>query len=187
MLNTISGLLSDGVSPIFDFDSIATVTVGSGGASTITFSGIPSGYSHLQVRGIIQGLYTSNDSAGALIRFNSDTGANYATHRLYGNGTGAFSSASTSGTFIEGPISLVTPSSSSFSPNVIDILDYANTSKYKTVRSLGGYDINGTGIIGLYSGLWQSTSAITTITITSYLPGITVFNQYSTFALYGIK
>jgi len=166
------------------YESIATTTVGAGGSATITFSSIPSTYTHLQIRAITQIYYTSNDYGGAVVRFNSDTGSNYATHRLYTNGGGVYSSASTTQTSIESPFSLATPTSSAFSPNIIDILDYANTSKYKTVRSLGGYDTNGAGVVGLYSGLWQSTSAISTITLTA---AINTFTQYSSFALYGIK
>lgn len=37
-------------SPSTDYDSIATTTVGAGGAASITFSSIPSTYQHLQIR-----------------------------------------------------------------------------------------------------------------------------------------
>ena len=36
-----------------DFESIATVTVGGGGAASIEFTSIPGTYQHLQIRGII--------------------------------------------------------------------------------------------------------------------------------------
>ena len=68
---------------------------------------------------------------------------------------------------------------------LIDILDYLNVNKYKTVRSLGGIDINGSGgFIDLFSGNWRSTSAITRIDLT---PSVNNFKQYSHFALYGVK
>ena len=70
-----------------------------------------------------------------------------------------------------------------FGTGIIDILDYADTSKYKTVRTLFGYDANGSGYIAFSSNLWQSTSAITSITMTP-VNGIA---EYSSFALYGIK
>ena len=69
-------------------------------------------------------------------------------------------------------------------PGVMDILDYNNTNKYKTFRILSGYDGNGTGGLQLNSGLWQSSSAITSIKIE---PNTSTFQQYSTFSLYGIK
>jgi hypothetical protein len=64
-------------------------------------------------------------------------------------------------------------------------LDYANTNKYKTTRSIGGNDNNGSGFVSLISGLWLSTSAISNIEIIP-LNG-TLWTQYSHFALYGIK
>jgi hypothetical protein len=66
---------------------------------------------------------------------------------------------------------------------ICDVLDYANTNKFKTLRSLTGNDRNGSGSIWLDSGLWRSTSAITSIKFTTG----TAFAQYSQFALYGIK
>jgi hypothetical protein len=71
-----------------------------------------------------------------------------------------------------------------FGTVIIDILDYANTNKYKTQRSLGGNDRNGAGYIDFSSGNWRNTNAITSIDIKA-LYG-TGFAQYSHFALYGI-
>jgi hypothetical protein len=67
----------------------------------------------------------------------------------------------------------------------MDILDYANTSKNKTIRMLSGNDRNGSGDIILISGLWASTSAINQIDLR--LESAANFAQYSQFALYGIK
>jgi hypothetical protein len=69
---------------------------------------------------------------------------------------------------------------------IFDILDYTNTNKYKTVRMLGGVDFNGSGEVDFMSGLWLNTSAITRI---DFLPSYqsTQFQQYSSFALYGIR
>ena len=71
-----------------------------------------------------------------------------------------------------------------FGVAVIDILDYANTNKYKTYRSLTGGDANGSGQVLLRSSNWRSTSAVTSMTL---YPGVGNFTQYSSFALYGIK
>jgi hypothetical protein len=164
-----------------NFYSIATATVDSGGASSITFSSIPQTYSHLQIRGI--GFY--NYRAG--IQFNGDTGSNYAFHLVGGTGSSTYAvgsanvngSSATWGNF---------PNQVSGIPGafVIDILDYTNTSKTKTTRALSGNDRNGAGDIWLASVLWNSTSAISSITLYSDEGGYP-FAQYSTFALYGIK
>jgi hypothetical protein len=171
------------------YDSIATVSVGSGGASNVEFTSIPGTYTHLQIRFLAR----DNRSGGAVTdnlrgQFNSDTGSNYTRHELWGDGSGAFANGTASQTSAQcGGLSLATSSSSAnvFGVGVIDILDYSNTNKYKTVRCLGGTDNNGGGAAALSSGLWQSTSAITSIKLFGENGG--TLNQYSHFALYGIK
>ena len=181
MLNIISGTLSTGAPPVApnSYESIATVSVGSGGSGTITFSSIPSGYEHLQIRAINLGSASGTD---VRIRFNSDTGSNYRTHFIYGDGSTV--AAGTSSTTYS-TIALTSLTTSNPSAFVTDILDYTSTAKNKTVRSLMGNDSNGSGYAVLYSGLWFATpAAITQIDIT---PNSGNFNQYSSFALYGIK
>lgn len=73
------------------FESIATSVVGSGGVSSVTFSSIPAGYKHLQLRGMGQtnrGTY-GIDELG--IRFNGDTASNYSAHMVLGDGASASS------------------------------------------------------------------------------------------------
>jgi hypothetical protein len=159
------------------YESIQTVTVGAGGQANITFSSIPSTYKHLQVRCFIFGSGLQYN-----ITLNGDTGNNYSMHNLTGDG----SSASAGNSINTNKIlqNFLTPTSTTNpSPNITDILDYADTNKYKTVRTLNGTDSNGSGQITLVSGGYRSTSAITTVAINS---GGT-FTQYSSFALYGIK
>ena len=166
-------------------DSIATVTVGSGGSSTITFSSIPSTYTHLQVRAISRTSRAAGNDP-IYIRLNSDSGNNYAWHAIEGNGSSvtAYGYASQAQGWIYIAADSNSPSNV-FGANVTDILDYANTNKYKTVRNIGGVDNNGSGVIGFDSVLWQNTNAITSISFTN-LSG-TNFAQYSHFALYGVK
>ena len=174
------------------FVSIATTTVGSGGTGTITFSSIPSTYKHLQVRLFAQtnrGTYGIDE---AVIRFNSDTGSNYADHALYGDGSAAAAVADTSANKIYlGTGAIGTTTSGFFGTNIVDILDYTSINKNKTLRTLGGADVNGIvggigGRVSLGSGLWMNSStAVTTITLTP--ASGTLFSQYSSFALYGIE
>ena len=156
--------------------------------STVTFSNIPQGYKHLQIRAFAKNTKTSITSDMNLeMQFNGDTGANYFWHQLYGNGTSAGASATTSTTWISGGTAINTSSSqaSMFAGSIIDILDYTSTNKAKTTRTLAGWDSNGAGTVFLYSGAWKPTvqAAITSITL-----NVTGFNisQYSTFALYGV-
>lgn len=167
------------------YDSIATTTVGAGGATDITFSSIPATYTHLQIRLIGRSNRAANLDSLRL-QVNSDTASNYAEHGLYGDGASAGAFAGTSQAYIQFyRIAGANAGASTFGAIYIDILDYANTSKFKTARSIGGADNNGSGEIYLTSGLWSSTSAITSLKL---YPGVgTNFTQYSHFALYGIR
>jgi hypothetical protein len=183
---TKSGSLLNGNAPYIpsDYESIATVTVGSGGAANIEFTSIPSTYQHLQIRGIGRSTRSATiDDLG--IRVNSDTGSNYAYHLLRGDGTSVIAAAgATQTTGYAGRIAASTATSSVFGVAIIDILDYTNTNKYKTIRSLGSSDNNGNGNVEFGSTLWMNTNAITSILL--YQPTYN-FSQYSSFALYGIK
>jgi hypothetical protein len=166
------------------YESIATSTVGSGGSSTITFSSIPSTYTHLQLRSLARGT-TSAADVETRITFNSDTGSNYSYHQVYGQGVNVPADGSANTSFIYYIYSPAANATASvFGGGVIDILDYANTNKYKTTRTLSGYDANGSGYILFRSGNWRNTNAITSIDIVCASGN---FAQYSSFALYGIK
>ena len=187
MLNNIAALMGGGVTAAAtDYESIATVSV-STPQSSIVFSSIVGTYSHLQLRSIAQCTAATSPWQRLVVSFNGDTtNSNYADHLLQGNGTTASATAETStrkGFGVAGR-----SGSSYFGANITDILDYSNTSKYKTSRTLRGFDNNGVygnQIITLESNLWINTAAITSITLT--LEDSSNFNTNSHFALYGIK
>ena len=159
------------------YESIATVTVGTA-QSTIEFTSIPSTYTHLQIRGF--GRSTADTQLD--VNFNSDTNNVYSYHSLLGYGSGT--EASGSANFSKIVMEAMTNTANVFAGYIIDILDYANTNKFKTTRNLAGFDTNGGGRLSINSGNWRSTNAITSITLTARS---TTFAQYSQFALYGIK
>lgn len=185
MSGVLGGLIAAFPTPITgSFESIATVAPS--GTGTVTFSSIPSTYKSLQIRYTVRastGLATNQDLR---VRFNGDSGTNYARHNLTGNGASATSNAAITQAQwqINDGATDTTTLSNTFVGGVIDLIDYASTSKTKTVRNLWGYDANGSGIISLYDGLWNSTSAINSISFTiptgNYATG-------TSFALYGIK
>lgn len=166
-----------------EFYPIATVTVGSGGASEAVFSDIPGTFQHLQIRAILR--RSTGTNSNNFVRFNSDTGSNYAWHRLQGDGSSAAATASSSASTMEvfWSHANVTNVNNQFAGGVIDILDYANTSKTKVLRSFGGNDMNGGGQVQLHSGLWNSTSAITAIRLYTN----DTWAQYSQVCLYGLR
>ena len=180
-----AGTFSAGTPPVTNsYESIQTVTLASNQAS-ITFSSIPATFKHLQIRALSRTTRAiTNDTLG--VTFNSDTVAsNYARHVLYGDGASAGAVGTTSNNDI-GTTAGASCTSGVFGANVIDILDYTNTNKYRTVRYLAGFDNNGSGQVRLGSTLYLGTSAISTILIDAASGGGNLA-QYSSFALYGIK
>ena len=173
--------------PATSFESIATVTVGSGGSSSVEFTSIPSTYKHLQIRMIARASSSQYTQGGIGLRFNADTGSNYSWHVLRGDGSTALAEGLINFSYMGlGEQATSATSSNVFSGLVVDILDYENTNKYKTLRSLGGFDANGSGYITLASGNWRNTNAITSIKLFYNLDNQSLA-QYTHFALYGIK
>jgi hypothetical protein len=178
--SAFGGLRASVVAAPSSYESIATTTVTSATTSSVTFSSIPATYKHLQVRTLVKGSGTNY----VLIRFNSDTGSNYTSHFMYGDGTGVgAATASTAQTSLYG-LRASSGSQVGYGGSILDILDYTNTNKYKTTNTICGDEQNGSGFIFILSGLWLNTNAITSITLLSQSGD---FDQYSSFALYGIK
>jgi hypothetical protein len=181
------------VEPILAYESIATVTVGSGGSSSIEFTSIPNTYKHLEIRGILR----DNRSIGSNIFWSDllvqcgngsiDTGNNYSMHRLYADGSSVGSGAQTTYSSIAWWDCVPNTqyiAANIFNGTIITILDYANTNKYKTFRGIMGWEANTVqSKMQMGSGLWMNTSAITNIKIATSA----TLQQYSQLALYGIK
>ena len=186
-MSPILGIIASsqqGALAVGDYESIATTTVGSGGVADIEFTSIPSTYQHLQVRYLARGTFSGNEIS-LRMRLNSDTGNNYARHLLEGEGATASAFATSSGNLMAlGSVPADTGTASAFGAGVIDLLDYKDTNKYTTSRTLNGQDRNGSGTINLASSLWMNTAAVTSITIFADSNNLA---QYSSFALYGIK
>lgn len=160
-------------------EPIASTIVGSGGTFTLSFNDIPQTYKHLQIRSS-----SINSSAGSiLLTFNSDTSTVCFFNQLIGDGASASSSGSTNYPYNQ--IAYNNGSSTAPCVFVSDILDYANINKHKTVRTLSGTDVNGSGgYIIVRSSVWPSTASIESITISTQTGS---FAQHSRFSLYGIK
>ena len=173
--------------PPSSFESIATAT-GTGSNYIIEFTSIPSTYSHLQIRIVANASYAVSSSlTGSLaVTFNSDTGANYSYHRLSGDGATAVSAGTADSTsMIFNTVPYGSTYADIYGAAIVDIADYASTTKNKTMRVFCGADANGSGNIRLTSGLWMSTSAVTSVKLTA--SSAITLNTPTTFALYGIK
>ena len=151
------------------YEPIATTTLGSA-ASTITFSTISGSYTDLVV--IFRGIETTNDFN--LLRFNGDTGSNYSHTEIYGDGSSAQSGRGSNRTTMYFGRGQTTPNS-----KILHILNYSNTTTYKTTLSRNNSDS-----VGAFVNLWRSTSAITSI---EFSRGGGNYDVGTTVTLYGIK
>lgn len=172
-----------------DWEWIATGN-GTGSSDSITFSSIPTTYKHLQIRGVANAAYGSADNGALGIRFNGDTGANY-TRQGFGGSlsgiTGTISQYYLTGTSFAqcGEGVYLDVNGSKMGTNIIDILDYRDTNKYKTVRGISGVLVSTTrGFVGYHGSMWYNTAAVTSITVFQQNAS---FGTATKFALYGLK
>lgn len=173
-------------------DHLITETVLASAAASVTFDVTTlaaQGYKHLQLRYVAKS-GTGTGTAGDM-RFNSDTGANYRTHILTGNGS-SVSSGYYGGVGIaaEAVVDIfdISPSTSNgWTVGVADILDFSSTSKNKTVRRLGGRVANDISIttIELLSSVWLSTAAITEISLYARSQNLAAGSRFSLYASKG--
>lgn len=158
------------------YEKIATTTLGSA-SSSITFSSIPSTYTDLVIVTNTQRDASGSGPVGFLAQFNGDTGTNYSVTAMLGNGSTAFTGreSNQTGAFV------LTGQDGIWGNSIINVMNYANTTTNKTLLTrINTTSSNG---VSLYVGLWRSTSAINSITLT----GSAALKAGSTFTIYGIK
>lgn len=166
---------------------IASSTVGSGGVTNIEFTSIPATYTDLF---ILLSARTDRgggaDNDGISVAFNNSGGTSYNTLRLYGaNGDVNNNTTTSAATLNFYGITGAGATSSTFGNSSIYIPNY-NSSNYKSVSCDTASENNAAAtLLGIHSGLWSNTAAITSIKLTPTFG--TNFNQYSTAYLYGIK
>jgi hypothetical protein len=159
--------------------AIATTTLGSAAAS-ITFNSISSAYTDLRVVFVLRGSQASGNMNFRLT-FNGDTATNYSDTWVYGTGGAAGSMRDTGLAYINAGF-MAAASSSIFGLWTADVFSYKG-STFKTSLITSNYDLNGNGEVDNIVGLWRSTSAITSLTLTS---STSTFAAGTTATLYGI-
>ena len=169
------------------FDLLETTTLTST-ASSVTFSGLGaySDYKHLQVRMVGRTDRANQMDSGTFIRLNGVSSSSYAYHHLYGDGSGPYSSSASSQTSMVMPTMAAANSGTSvYGLAIIDILDYAATTKNTTIRILNGTSTTSQRTIALTSGLFNSTAAITSVS--AHPQSGNNWVSGSRFSLYGVK
>lgn len=158
---------------------IATQTLSSA-TNTVTFSSISGSYTDLVLIASVRKGGSANEAM--FITFNGDSNTNYSFTILTGSGTASTSVTSTNGTKIQWYGQET--ASNTFALNILNIQDYSNTTTYKTVI---GRNANPLYRTASTIGLWRSTSAITSITLTPDAYLSPNFEIGSSFTLYGIQ
>lgn len=185
ILGIIASSISGNLWPANSYESIATL---SATGAAITFSGIPSTYKSLQIRGIYKDTSSSSaQEAPLFVQFNGDSTNNYAYHNIRGNGSAVLAEGVASTSWMRVEAAGVVSTTGAFGVSIIDFVDYASTTKNKTMRAFAGGDGNVAQTnyrVALSSGVWLNTSAVTSITINAGNGG---FASGSIFALYGLK
>lgn len=167
----------------------STVTVGSGGAANIDFTSIPSTYTDLCLKFSLRTSGTADNFENVKLQFNGSGGTAYSERLVYGNSASALSASNSSqaNTFFQYSNS-ANSDASTYSNGEIYIPNYAG-STYKSISVDSVTEKSATAansaIAGLAAELWADTSAINRITLTPNVA--TLFAQYSTATLYGIK
>ena len=159
------------------YEPIATTTVSGSSTTTYTFSSIPATYTDLV---LVSSAQMSGTGTTGTFRFNGDTGSNYSFTYLYGNGSSAGSgrqSNQTSGIWDSWVDRL---SNTMFEADVLHIMNYSNTTTYKTALSRSNSSVT----VETAVNLWRSTAAINSLTV---FISSGYFVAGSTFTLYGIK
>lgn len=180
------GILSSSGSGAAAAYELISSSILTGTASSITFGSIPQTYKHLEIRATLRSDRAGAESEIVTFRFNSDTGSNYATHFLSSNGSSVSSSNYSAETYMRGeayPGGADT--TNAFGAFVLQITDYTSTNKTKTQRLFSGRRGSSQYAVSLRSGLWNSTNAITTITLNNFFSSN--FVSGTRVSLYGIK
>lgn len=157
-------------------------TTGTGSSGSITFSSIPQTYTDLVLVSSVQKT-ASGSGSGFNIRFNGDTNTNYSNTFIEGSGSSASSYRSSNSVGLQGGAMTSNANSANFDVNINHIMDYANTTTYKTV--ITRYNDNEFSYVGSCVSLWRATSAQAITSITIY--AVSNFASGSTFRLYGIE
>jgi hypothetical protein len=166
------------------FESIQTITTSSA-VNSVTFSSIPQTFKHLQVR-IVSRQSTATTDVPIAMRINGAT-SSYTDHFIIADGTNIFLGGGNATNRIYSVFE-TTGNGTTWGGGIVDLHDYSSTTKNKTVRGFGGFDLNGSGRVEITSGAQFTTTEVTSISFAQNQFGVS--NQFaigSVFSLYGIK
>ena len=194
----LPGIVASGISgnlykPTGDYDALGTFEVTTSGIGEVVFSSIPDNYRSLEIYITGRDSRTPVTYGNILMQYNGDTNTNYSYHAIFGDGrsSAVFEDSGYNAPFL---IALNAPGAASlansFGSSIIKIRDYADTTTYKTMQYMCGYESNTTGYGNIYSnvatggGNWRSTDPVASIRLYAANTPIAIGSH---FTLFGVK
>jgi len=178
--------LSSSFAPVGAYDALATITVPSGGAGVVTMTGIPSTYQHLQIR-VSARLTSVNPTNYMWFRLNGESSSSYNLHQWISFGVSSSSSYNGAATFgIAERLAGGGAPTNVFGAIILDIFDY-NSSKLKTIKSLGGVESNSNntnGSVYFNGNIFNNAQAVRSIDFAQETGN---FVENTIISLYGVK
>lgn len=159
----------------------------SGSSNSFSFTSIPQTFQDLMVVVYARSTNASTTSNGIMTINNDSSNSNYAAAWLNSDGSSATSNrdANFAQLYTLQGMPAASATSGIFSSGIIHILNYKNTSIFKTLLIRQAADLNSSGLTRFQIGLWRGTpAAITSFNINTFNGNYAVG---STAALYGIK
>lgn len=166
---------------------IATYTVSGTSTYTVTLSSIPQKYQDLMLVTSVRtaysnlsetiGMYLNGDNSSGLYSFTNIVTAD-TIYNGRSTGVNQWTIAQVIGN---------TSATGMFGSSISHILNYTNTSTYKSAVCRHAADLNnsGNGCVGMYGCLYRSTNAVTSLSLQS--ANGAYFIAGSTFNLYGVR
>lgn len=168
----------------YTYSKISSVTVGSGGSSSIDFIAIPQNYTDLSI--VVSGRYSNTGSQNTLwISAINGSASGFTNRWLRGSGSAVISTTDATGGVYVGAVNASSSTANTFANIAIYIPNYAgNTFKSISIDAVQENN-QAEAYMGFTAGLWSNTAPITSITLDP--DGANNFAQYTTATLYGIK
>lgn len=144
-----------------------TGVLGSSSMGQVYLGSIPQNFTNLHIRVTGRIVVAATETSTSGLQINGDGANNYDGHWFHGDGSNPSTGRQGfyNAWFTQPWLTASNAGTGNFGTQIYDIYDYARTDKFKTIKAFGGYDNNGSGKIGLYSGVWKSNSAINALTL----------------------
>jgi hypothetical protein len=181
-LGTSQSAASSALTTSNSYASIATFAFTNSSSTSVSFTSIPQNYTHLQLRIFARGTGGSTAQDILMTLNNDGTSSYWEYHQAFSTGVNSYSNFGTTNTFMY--VASVTGTSAlanNFGSAIVDIHDYASSAKNKSIKSLQGWNNNGSGNVVFRSNMYTGITPISTITLS-----MSNFAQYSHIALYGL-